>query len=171
MNKRLLEGLGEKLSAQTGWDAEADLRVTFINVAMTSLTISSTLLQDQIHCFFLANRRTVYDFAKHEDVPAGGGPDGMTIDTNGNLWVAVFGGGGVFNIDPRSGKLIRKIDIPSPQTTSVAFGGVNNDELYVVSANILPEEQAKLYPDAGFTFRVTGLGVRGAPMAPAEINA
>lgn len=120
--------------------------------------------------FLIENRRTVYDFANHEDVPAGGGPDGMTIDTDGNLWVAVFGAGGVYNIDPRTGKLLRKIEIPSPQTTSVAFGGPNNDELYVVSANILPEEEAKLYPDAGYTFRVTGLGVRGAPMALADIR-
>lgn len=42
--------------------------------------------------FFIANKKIVFDFLKN-NIP--GLPDGMTIDTNGNLWVAVYGGGGV----------------------------------------------------------------------------
>lgn len=96
----------------------------------------------------------------------------MTIDTDGNLWVAVFGAGGVYNIDPRTGKLLRKVDIPSPQTTSVAFGGPTLEDLYVVSANFnLPADVQAKYPDVGCTFRVTGLGVRGVPMISAEFSA
>lgn len=39
--------------------------------------------------WFLGNRKTIFDFKAHD---IKGFPDGMTIDTDGNLWVAVFGG-------------------------------------------------------------------------------
>lgn len=41
---------------------------------------------------FTANRSTVFDLQKHN---ISGLPDGMTIDTNGNLWIALYNGGGV----------------------------------------------------------------------------
>lgn len=44
------------------------------------------------YLFFIANKKTVFDLQKN-NIP--GLPDGMTIDTDENLWVAVFGGGGV----------------------------------------------------------------------------
>jgi len=67
-------------------------------------------------------------------------------------------------VDPANGKLLRHIEIPVPQVTSVAFGGPQLDELYVTSAIIfLSKEQQKKYPASGAVFRVTGLGVRGYP--------
>ena len=67
-------------------------------------------------------------------------------------------------MDPANGKLLRHIEIPVPQVTSVAFGGPQLDELYVTSAIIfLSKEQQKKYPASGAVFRVTGLGVRGYP--------
>lgn len=94
----------------------------------------------------------------------------MTLDTDGNLWVAVFGESGVYNIDGKTAQLIRKIEIPSKQTTSVAFGGADLDELYVVSAKFKPTpEQEKDQPQMGCTFRVTGLGVRGLPAQYAQL--
>lgn len=63
----------------------------------------------------LENKRVVFDLEKH-GIP--GVPDGMTIDNDGNLWVAVFNGGRIFKVDPRSSQLITTIDLPAQQ---VAF--------------------------------------------------
>lgn len=63
-----------------------------------------------------------------------GGFDGMSIDAEGNLWVAVFGGWAVRCYDPRSGTLVRELRLPFEKVTSCAFGGANLDELYVTSA-------------------------------------
>ena len=58
--------------------------------------------------------------------------------------------------------MLTRIPIPSLQTTSVAFGGPNLDELYVTTANIhLTPDQQEL--GSGATFRVTGIGARGYP--------
>lgn len=65
-------------------------------------------------------------------------------------------------MDPVNGKLLRRIEMPAPQVTSVAFGGPQLDELYVTSANIfLSKEQQEKYPASGAVFQVTGLGVKG----------
>ncbi|XP_063241866.1 regucalcin-like isoform X1 [Bacillus rossius redtenbacheri] len=116
----------------------------------------------------ITNRRVVFDMYKDflTEGPDGKtvGPDGMTIDSEDKLWLATFGSSKVLRIDPATGKVISTVTVPSPEVTSVAFGGKNLDELYVTSANILNDtELTKKYPDAGYTFRVTGLGVKGLP--------
>ncbi|KAJ9573767.1 hypothetical protein L9F63_008850, partial [Diploptera punctata] len=107
----------------------------------------------------ISNRRVAFDLVKNG---IEGLPDGMTIDTEGKLWVAVFNASGVIRVDPTNGKLLTRIDIPSPQTTSVAFGGPQLDELYVTTGN-LRDMSEDLKPGSGATFRVTGLGVKGHP--------
>jgi sugar lactone lactonase YvrE len=73
-------------------------------------------------------------------------------------------------VDPANGKLLSHVSIPTPQVTSVAFGGAQLDELYVTTANILlSEEQKKQYPASGSTFRVSGLGVKGYPGQPVKL--
>ncbi|XP_017754936.1 PREDICTED: regucalcin-like [Eufriesea mexicana] len=110
----------------------------------------------------ISNKKTVFDLQKN-NIP--GLPDGMTIDTDENLWVAVFGGGGVLNINPKTGKLLRFVKINNVKNiTSVTFGGPNLDILYVTSANIgLNENELKDQPHAGYLFAIKGLGVRGFP--------
>jgi sugar lactone lactonase YvrE len=78
----------------------------------------------------VSNRRTVIEI----DKPAHGWPDGMAIDENDNIWIAMWEGNGVTNWDPRAGELLGKIRIDSAQATSCAFGGPNLDELYITSA-------------------------------------
>jgi sugar lactone lactonase YvrE len=63
-----------------------------------------------------------------------GGFDGMAIDAEGLLWIAVFGGGAVRCYDPGSGRLVRSLELPATNITSCAFGGAALDELYVTSA-------------------------------------
>lgn len=86
-------------------------------------------------------------------------PDGMTIDADGNLYVATFNGYTVFKVDPKSGKVLQEIKFPCKQITSVAFGGPNLDELYVTTSSLKNEPEP-----AGTTYKVTGLGVKGLPM-------
>ena len=62
-----------------------------------------------------------------------GSPDGMTLDKNKNIWVAHFHGAcvSVFN---KNAKLIHKINLPTQNITNCAFGGQNNNELFITSA-------------------------------------
>ncbi len=59
------------------------------------------------------------------------------------------------------------VKVPSPKTTSVAFGGPLCEDLYVTSAteHVTPSEFEE-YPHAGYLFKVTGLGSRGIPGQP-----
>jgi len=91
-------------------------------------------------------------------------PDGMTIDTEGNLYVATFNGHTIFKVDPNTGKVLLEIKFPCKQITSAAFGGPNLDILYVTTAS-----RGNLAEPAGTTFKVTGLGSKGLPMTKLQI--
>ncbi|XP_004930716.1 regucalcin isoform X2 [Bombyx mori] len=106
----------------------------------------------------IANAKTVFKYSDHG---LEGIVDGMTIDTDGNLWVANFDGRQVLKIDPRGGKLLQKIPIPALQVTSVTFGGPDLDQLYVTSASMNRGEEQ--LPPCGSTFRLDGLEVKGHP--------
>ena len=54
----------------------------------------------------------VFDLESH-GIP--GFPDGMTIDTNGNLWVAVFNASRLLHVDPRTSELLTTISLPAKQ--------------------------------------------------------
>ena len=88
-----------------------------------------------------------------------GSPDGMTIDAEGKLWVAMCHGGTVLRIDPLSGDLLYQVDLPCVETTACAFGGPNLERLFVTTGlhKTLKE------PDAGKVFVVDGLGILGVP--------
>ncbi|KAM0729052.1 Regucalcin [Formica fusca] len=107
----------------------------------------------------ISNKRIVFDLNK---INIEGVPDGMTIDTDGNLWIAVYGGHHVIHVNPKTQKLLKKVKIPAENVTSVAFGGPLLDILYVTTAgHNLTAEQRKKTPYAGSVFAVKGLGVRG----------
>lgn len=84
-------------------------------------------------------------------------PDGMTIDAEGNLWIAFCHGGCVACFSPASGKEIRRVELPCVETTACAFGGPDLADLYVTTGvhKSLVEEYA------GRLFVVRGLGVKG----------
>lgn len=106
----------------------------------------------------ITNRRTVVRFP--ED---GGKPDGMTIDSAGNLWVALWGGAGVVCCDPRSGNFLEKVEVPALQTTSCAFGGPGLRDLYITSARGgLDDEGLSKWPGSGGIFRARP-GIAGVP--------
>jgi len=89
-------------------------------------------------------------------------PDGMTVDAEGNLWIACFGGGHVRCYSP-SGDRVGEIGFPVSQVTSCAFGGPGYSELYVTSASYrMTPQQREQEPLAGATF-VCRPGVAGVP--------
>ncbi len=84
-----------------------------------------------------------------------GVPDGMTVDSEGMIWVAHWGGSCVTRWDPVSGVQLERIDLPVSQVTSCCFGGERLDELYITSARAgLTEKQLAEQPLAGGLFRV-----------------
>lgn len=62
-----------------------------------------------------------------------GKPDGLTVDTDGCVWVALWGAGRVLRYTP-AGALDRTLEVPTPQTTACAFGGPGLRDLYVTTA-------------------------------------
>ena len=97
-------------------------------------------------------------------VPDGlGWPDGMTSDTDGNLWIALWGGAQVTRWDPRTGRLLEQIPMPVLQPSSCIFGGADLNELYVTSARKgLSQEKLQEYPLSGGVFKIT-TNVAGIP--------
>jgi sugar lactone lactonase YvrE len=95
--------------------------------------------------------------------PALGWPDGMTSDSQGRLWIGMWGGGAVTVWDPATGKLIETLKIPAKNVTACAFGGPQLDTLYVTSARKgLSQADLTAYPQTGGLFRVQ-TRVTGSP--------
>lgn len=111
----------------------------------------------------MSNERIIIDFGGQETIPDLGFPDGMTIDTEGKLWIACFSVGKVIRFDPDTGNQLQTVSIPARRTTSCCWGGINLDELYVTSATYDMSEEEKGTPLAGSVFRVKGLGFKGVP--------
>ncbi|MDR7071842.1 SMP-30/gluconolactonase/LRE family protein [Fictibacillus barbaricus] len=84
-----------------------------------------------------------------------GNPDGMTIDEDGMLWIAHWGGSKVSCWNPETGEQIDEIAVPAKNVTSCTFGGKNLDELYITTARTgTDDEELVKYPHAGGVFRV-----------------
>jgi len=97
----------------------------------------------------LSQRRTFITFSE-----ADGMPDGLTVDAEGYLWVALWGGGKVCRYNPE-GILDQTIHLPVANPTRCTFGGADLTELYVCSAWFGSDEtQRKQQPMAGDLFRI-----------------
>ena len=86
-------------------------------------------------------------------------PDGMTIDANGNLWIAFCHGGCVSCFDPGNGNELHRIALPCLETTACAFGGPDLADLFVTTGvhKTAKEEHA------GRLFVIRDLKVKGVP--------
>ena len=83
-----------------------------------------------------------------------GFPDGMTTDRFKNLWVCHFGGSSI-SVFNQKGKKIYKIKLPAKNVTNCAFGGANNNDLYITTAlKGLKEIDKKKYKLSGSLFKV-----------------
>jgi sugar lactone lactonase YvrE len=85
---------------------------------------------------------------------AEGTPDGLAVDVEGGVWVAVFYAGAVYHFD-RSGRRIGEIRLPVSAVSSCTFGGPKLDELYITTARAgLRADELATQPHAGAIFRV-----------------
>jgi len=86
----------------------------------------------------LQNRRTFVEIPSSDGLP-----DGMTVDAEGYIWVALFGRGRIRRYDP-AGHIDMEVAFPVSLVTSCAFGGPELNELYVTTAwhRLTPEESA-----------------------------
>ncbi|CAN5383323.1 SMP-30/gluconolactonase/LRE family protein [soil metagenome] len=83
-----------------------------------------------------------------------GYPDGMTIDRDGFLWVALYAGGKVLRINPQNGSTDFEVYLPVPKPTSCTFGGDNLDELYITTCREnMSKEALEKFPLSGSLFR------------------
>ncbi len=149
-----------------------------VHTMETGLTISNGIgwSPDNAVMYFVDSMRYVifsyaFDFESGEIVdqakfvevlPDYGIPDGLTVDSEGCVWCAFYGGGKVTRYDPK-GKKMLEVPLPVSQPTSCIFGGQDYKDLYVTSAwNGLSGEARKAEPLAGDLF-VIKTDVQGLP--------
>ncbi len=110
------------------------------------------------------------DFSNRRDLIVfegeAGFPDGLTVDAEGFIWQAMWGGGCVIRIDP-DGVEERRVEFPATQTSSAMFGGGDLNELYVTTAwNGMGEDSPENYDGSAYRggelYRVK-LDIQGKP--------
>jgi len=91
-----------------------------------------------------------------------GAPDGLTVDDEDHVWVAIWGGWAVHRYTP-DGQLERVVRLPAAHVSCPTFGGADLTELYITtSPEGLSDEERRAQPHAGSLFRYR-LGVAGPP--------
>ena len=95
----------------------------------------------------------------------GGYPDGICIDAEGNLWVAVWGSAEVRKFSPH-GEQTAVVHTPAPHTSSMAFVGRHLDRLLITSGRQgLDAQQLDAFPDSGLLF-LADVDAVGVPTTP-----
>lgn len=149
--KKMLDGL--TISNGLAWDTKKQ-KMYFIDTP-TKKIVSFDYDADSGD---ISNKKVVVQFPEGEGVP-----DGMTIDDEGMIWVAHWGGGKVSRWNPETGEFLEQILIPATQVTSCVFGGKDLDELYITTAREdLSEKSLLSQPKAGGIFKIR-VGVKGSP--------
>lgn len=97
----------------------------------------------------ITGRRTLAEIEE-----SAGFPDGLTVDAEGCVWVALWQGSAVRRYTP-DGELDRVIELPVPLVTACAFGGPDLSDLYITTARVGLTEPPAL---AGSLFVVPGAG-------------
>jgi sugar lactone lactonase YvrE len=101
----------------------------------------------------VARRRRFVDLAR-----VTGFPDGLTVDADGCLWVALWDGGAVHRYTP-AGVLDRAVEVPATRTTACTFGGPGLGDLYITSATAgLDPAKLAAEPLAGSVFVLPAAG-------------
>ena len=105
----------------------------------------------------IANRRTLAAIDA-----ADGCPDGLTVDAEGGIWLALWGGASLRRYLP-DGTLDHVLPVPATYPTTCAFGGTDLGDLYITTATIkMSADERRQQPGAGSIFRHRP-GVRGRP--------
>ena len=96
--------------------------------------------------------------------PDDGMPDGLTVDAEGGVWVALWGGGAVRRYSP-DGALDAVVPLPVSQVSACAFGGDDLDRLFVTTSRQGLDDPDADEAASGSLF-VADPGVRGLPVLP-----
>ena len=105
----------------------------------------------------ISNRKVLRTFEASD-----GYPDGLTVDTEGGLWIAMWDGWKVVNVDP-AGRVIGNLQVPVQRPTSCCFGGEDLTRLFITSASAyLTAADLARGPLAG-AIMAAEPGVRGMP--------
>lgn len=135
----------DPVTISNGLDWSADRRSMFYVDTPTQRVDRFDLEADGLG---LRNRRTFSTQAL-----ADGSPDGLTLDTAGGLWLALWGGFAVTGYGP-SGEVEARIALPASHVTSCTFGGPDLGDLYITTAFAeLTEAERATQPLAGRAFR------------------
>jgi sugar lactone lactonase YvrE len=166
-------GVDHRADAGTLYRLDVDRRVTPM---LTPVTISNGLdwSLDRRTMYYIDTRTRRVDQFDYDvstgaisnrrpfiEVPErAGSPDGMTVDAEGYLWVALWNGWAVQRYTP-DGRLDMRVDVPAAETSSCAFGGSDLDQLFITTAQEGFPAGGKLdQPHAGSLF-VCRPGPRG----------
>jgi sugar lactone lactonase YvrE len=142
------------VTISNGLDWSDDARVMYF---IDSPTRSIDAFDFDVASGAIGNRRTLVRIPDDQ-----GTPDGMTLDADGYLWVALWGGGAVHRYAP-DGSRDAVVRVPTRYPTSCAFGGPDLRDLYITTAAIkLSERERGEQPAAGGVF-VVRPGVSGRP--------
>lgn len=110
----------------------------------------------------LTNKQIVYRELREQVYP-----DGMCSDAQGNLWLALYGGAEVLNINPDRAVVEDVLALPCPNVTSCCFAGDSLKQLMVTTASVGTETDN--FPEAGYVFKFE-LNVQGMPVNIFEGN-
>jgi sugar lactone lactonase YvrE len=143
----------DKVSISNGFDFAPDGSVAYyIDTAEQGIDVF-----DYSRATGLVNRRRWIDIPEEA-----GRPDGLTVDAEGGVWVALIGGSAVHRYSA-AGTLDAVITLPVSQATACAFGGPDLDTLFVTTSRLGADMSAQ--PASGSLFAVQP-GVRGLPCRP-----
>ena len=113
----------------------------------------------------LSNKRVFSDVSLF--APPGAVPDGLAVDAEGCVWVALWDGGAVARLST-AGALLATVQMPVSRPTSLAFGAGRS--LYITSCSFDVGDDAPLdEPLAGAVFLIDDVGVAGAPVPRCRI--
>lgn len=169
MHKELAEGKGSFYKVSPGLETSLQIPNTTISNGMAWSPDESKFYYIDTHDYYvrafdyepsnssITNERILFEIPE-----SFGGPDGMTIDSEGMLWIAHWGGACVRRWDPNSGKVLEVVSVNAPHVTSCCFAGPELNMLYITTARSgLTREQLAQFPYSGglFAFRtgVSGL--------------
>ncbi|XP_053212899.1 regucalcin-like [Panonychus citri] len=107
----------------------------------------------------LTNKRIFVDLKNHTDFVSNEYPDGLMVDANDYIWTALYGGGRLVKINPKTSRVESSIRVPASKVTSLTFGGPNLDKIYVTSSQSQSEpDSGKIYLIKSKTNQLLGKG-------------
>jgi sugar lactone lactonase YvrE len=126
-----LEPVVDGLTLANGLDWSPDGRLLYHADSSTGI-VHRHRLADDARTIVASDEWLVVD-------PADGLPDGLTVDADGDVWLALWGAGAVQRYHP-DGTLTGRVAVPTPNVTSCCFGGAALDHLYITTAAGEPDD-------------------------------